>query len=280
MTAAGPPGPSDGQDRMRAAVDEHLWHVALGVWHPSAVLKALRLYHPAQVGARPPPPTDAGLGAHFSGLHPGAVLSGEEAAGPERAPEPAHQADCVLASHAGIVFDEALEVVGPYLPPSSRLLHVGSGGHTGALDLAVAIPDGEVVALGSTAAATQELMVRAREAGIGNLAVFQGEPRRLPGRFAGQFDAVLLWFVYHHCPDPEQVAAELRRTLRPGGYALLVDPVQTPMTAPDWLAALADVGAVAFHQPGELERLFDGARFSLFHWEELLPGVGLVVAMA
>jgi len=32
--------------------------------------------------------------------------------------------------------------------------------------------------------------------------------------------------------------------------------------------------------PTELERFFDGAGFSSFHWEELLPGVGLVIAIA
>jgi SAM-dependent methyltransferase len=171
-----------------------------------------------------------------------------------------------------------LRVIGPYLVPSSRLLHGGDGRHVEVLDLAVAVPDGEVVALDRSAASAGELLSQARAAGIGNVAVFQGDPGSLPGTLAGQFDAVLLWFAYHHRPDPERVAAELRRALRPGGYALLVDPAQTGTTEPDWFAALADAGAYAFHGPAELERLLSGADFSIFHWEELLPG--LVVAMA
>jgi SAM-dependent methyltransferase len=179
-----------------------------------------------------------------------------------------------------VVFDEMLRVVEPYLVPSTRLLHGGTGNHTEVLDLAVALPEGEVVAVDSSAASAEELLTRAREAGIGNVTVFQGDPGRLPEVLVGEFDAVLLWFAYHHRSDPERVAAELRGALRPGGYAFLVDPAHTWMTPPDWFAALADTDAWAFHGPDELERMFYGARFSIFHWGELLPGVGLVIAMA
>jgi SAM-dependent methyltransferase len=279
MTDAGPGVPPGGDEAVRAAVEGHLWQVAIGVWHPSVALKDLGLYHPEQAGARPPPPSGAGRGAHFSRLHPGPVLLDEDVAGPGRSPAPADRTGCVLATHARVVFDELLRVVAPYLTPSSRLLH-GGGGQAEVLDLAVAVPDGEVVALDRSAAAVAELLTMAREAGIGNLAVFQGDLGSLPGALAGQFDAVLLWFAYHHRPDPGLVAAELRRALRPGGYALLVDPAQTRTTEPDWFAALADVDAHAFHGPTELARWFDAAGFPIFHWEELLPGVGLVIAMA
>jgi hypothetical protein len=280
MTAAGRSEPPDRHEAVRAAIEEHLWQVAFGVWHPSAALKDLGLYHPVQAGARPPPPSGAGQGANFSRLHHAPVLLDEQIAGPERSPATGDRTDCVLATHARVVFDEMLRVVGPYLVPSWRLLHGGDGGNAEVLDLAVAVPDGEVVALDRSAASAVELLALAREAGIGNVAVFQGDPGSLPGALTDQFDAVLLWFAYHHRPDPERVAAELRRALRPGGYALLVDPAHTGTTEPDWFAALADVGAYAFHGPAELELLFYGASFSVFHWEELLPGVGLVIAMA
>lgn len=269
-----------GHEAVRAAIDEHLRHVALGVWHPSAVLKDLGLYRPVQAGVRPPPPRGAGRGERFSRLYPTPVLLDEDIGGQERAPQAADQTDCILATHARVVFDEMLKVVEPYLVPSSRLLHGGNGNHAEVLDLAVALPDGEVVALARSAASAAELVTVAREAGIANVAAFQGDPGSLPGVFAGEFDAALLWFAYHHRPDPERVAAELLSTLRPGGYAFLVDPAHSGMTEPDWFAALADVGAHAFHGPDELERLFYEARFSVFHWEELLPGVGLVIAMA
>jgi Polyprenyl synthetase/Methyltransferase domain len=186
-------------------------------------------------------------------------------------PQAADQTDCILATHARVVFDEMLKVVEPYPVPSSRLLHGGNGNHTEVLDLAVALPDGEVVALARSAASAAELVTVAREAGIANVAAFQGDPGSLPGVFAGEFDAALLWFAYHHRPDPERVAAELLSTLRPGGYAFLVDPAHSGMTEPDWFAALADVGAHAFHGPDELEPLFYDARFSILHWRSCCP---------
>ena len=279
MTDAGPAEPPGEHEALRDAIEGHLWQVAIGVWHPAAALKDLGLYHPAQAGAQPPPPGGEGRGARFSRLHLAPVLRDEHVAGSDRAAA-AGPTGCVLATHARVVFDEMLRVAGPYLLPSSRLLHGGDGRPAEVLDLALAVPDGEVVALDPSAESAARLLTLAREAGIGNLAVFQGDPGSLPGTLAGQFDAVLLWFAFHHRPEPEAVAAELRRALRPGGYALLVDPALTRTTEPDWFAAGADVGAHAFHGPAELERFFVGAGFSIFHWEELLPGVGLVIAMA
>ena len=46
-----------------------------------------------------------------------------------------------------------------------------------------------------------------------------------------------------------------------------------------WLAAWADPGWIAFHTEDEFEGFFGDAGFSHFHWEELLPGLGLVIAM-
>src|SRR5262245_63891705 len=142
LNGAGRAEPPGGHEAVRAAIDQHLRHVARAVWHPSVVLKELGLYHPVQAGVRPPPPDRAGRGERFSRLHPTPVLLDEDVVGCQRAPRAADQTGCVLATHARVVFDEMLRVVEPYLVPSTRLLHGGTGNHTEVLDLAVAVPEG------------------------------------------------------------------------------------------------------------------------------------------
>jgi SAM-dependent methyltransferase len=50
-----------------------------------------------------------------------------------------------------------------------------------------------------------------------------------PGREPASFDAVTLFYVIEHLPDPREVLAEVRRLLRPGGALLLRWPHTTPI---------------------------------------------------
>jgi SAM-dependent methyltransferase len=100
----------------------------------------------------------------------------------------------------------------------------------------------------------------------------------MPRRFGGRFDAIYCSLSFHHYPDPARAVGEMRRVLRPGGKAIIVD------AGPPWMKALgsplarwADPGWVAFHTGDELERLFAEAGFTGFYWTELLPGIGLAI---
>jgi ubiquinone/menaquinone biosynthesis C-methylase UbiE len=67
-----------------------------------------------------------------------------------------------------------------------------------------------------------QMLVRALEAGRREPLVW-ADATRLPFRSAS-FDGLLCTNAFHHYPDPPRALAEIRRVLRPGGRAALVDP--------------------------------------------------------
>jgi SAM-dependent methyltransferase len=67
---------------------------------------------------------------------------------------------------------------------------------------------------------TDDSAARARQAGI-PVHVGPLEPFPWP---EGHFDAVVMWHVLEHCPDPVPVLDRVRRSLRPGGVLLVGVP--------------------------------------------------------
>ena len=260
-----------------------MWYYAATVLYPSLPLKGAGLYRPRHVGERPPRPRNAGLGPHFSERYPFPVLLGERPAGYEMVDEfdrVAGEYETYVEPFSAPVIAEAIAVMRPYLTPSARIIDTSCGAGTESTRLAILVPDGEVVAADLAAVMVQTTFTRARSAGIGNMAFFQADVARMPPGFSGMFDATFNSLAFHHYPDPAAAARELHRVLRAGGYAFVVDagPAWFKLMS-SWLAAWADPGWISFYTEEEFEALFRNAGFAHFHWEELLPGLGLVIAM-
>jgi ubiquinone/menaquinone biosynthesis C-methylase UbiE len=260
-----------------------LWYYAATVLYPCLPLKRAGLYRPRHVGARPPLPQARGLGTYFSDRYPFPLLLEERPAGYDLVDEfdrVAAEYETYVEPFSAPVIREAITVMRPYLTPASRVIDTSCGAGTESTLLATLVPDGEVVAADLAAVMVQTTFTRARSTGIGNMAFWQADVSRLPPAFSGMFDATFNSLAFHHYPDPAAAARELYRILRPRGYAFVVDagPAWFKLMS-SWLARWADPGWISFYTEDEFEMFFDTAGFSQFHWEELLPGLGLVIAM-
>lgn len=260
-----------------------MWYYAATVLYPSLPLKQAGLYRPRHVGERPPRPEFDGLGIHYSRRYPFPVLLENRPPGYELVDEfdqVAEEYETYVEPFSAPVIKEAIAVMRPYLTPSSRIIDTSCGAGTESTLLATLVPDGEVVAADLAMVMVQTTFRRARSAGIGNMAFFQLDVSRLPADFGGMFDATFCSLAFHHYPDPPAATRELYRILRPGGYAFIVDagPAWFNVMS-SWLARWADPGWISFHTEDEFEGLIREAGFSHFHWEELLPGLALVIAM-
>jgi SAM-dependent methyltransferase len=159
-------------------------------------------------------------------------------------------------------------------------LDISCGPGTEATTLATLVPDGEVVAVDLATGMIQTAFERARRAGIGNIAFFQADVGRLPDHFEEMFDVVFCLLAFQLYPDPATVVNELYRALRPGGYAFVAAPgPEWFKHVSTWFAAWAEPGWVKFYNGEEFRAYFRAAGFTHYYWEELLPGIGLVVAM-
>lgn len=266
-----------------AALVSGLWNYAFGVLYPSATLKELGLYRPAQIGARPPAPTASGPGPHYSRIYPFPVLLEQRPphyALVEEFDRISREYERFTRPFSAPIFEETVKVMRQYLTPASRIIDTSCGPGSEATRLALLVPEGEVVAADLAAEMVQTTFEQARRAGIGNMAFFQADVAHLPDDFADMFDITFCSLAFHHYPEPAAAVAELYRVLRPGGYAFIADP------GPDWfkrisqpLAAWADPGWIGWHNGEEFQARFQAAGFSRYYWEELLPGIGLVVAM-
>jgi SAM-dependent methyltransferase len=86
---------------------------------------------------------------------------------------------------------------------------------------------------------------------------------------------------FHHYPDDVAAADTFRRVLRKGGIACVADP------GPAWfiaiskkLSQLTDPGFVRHRTGEEFQALFTKAGFQSVCWTEVLPGIGVTLAVA
>ena len=110
----------------------------------------------------------------------------------------------------------------------ARVLDVGCGFGAASLELAALRPvsvlgldvDADVLAVAADAAA--RVVGAGGLAGGSSVGFAVADAYRLPVP-TGSVDAVVSRFVFQHLADPAAAAAELRRVLRPGGLACIVD---------------------------------------------------------
>jgi SAM-dependent methyltransferase len=106
--------------------------------------------------------------------------------------------------------------------PSMDVLDLAAG--TGIFARTVAKQVRSVVALDLTEEMLARGRERASEEGLTNVTFVQGPAETLPFN-DGTFDVVVTRYSVHHFVDPLPIFREVRRVLRPGGVALLVDMV-------------------------------------------------------
>jgi SAM-dependent methyltransferase len=258
-----------------------MWSYATSVLYPAQALKRTGLTpSPHPIGERAEPLARRGLGRWFSTRHRRPVLlanpKGLESV--EEFDRLADVYDAFVEPFSRPIFDEALEVMRPHLPPDARVLDLGCGSGREASRVARSVPEGEVVGIDLAAGMVGSAFRAARAGGLDNCAFFQADVAELPETFSGRFDLAYSSLAHHHYPDPPSATAGAFRCLRPGGVYCVVDP------GPAWfkllaspLAKLGDPGWVGFTTPDEFLGMFRSAGFTRASWTELLPGFGIAM---
>lgn len=126
-----------------------------------------------------------------------------------------------IESFAGVGYPFAADTI----RPGDTVLDIGSGSGTDVLVAALRVgPGGEVVGVEMTEAMRDKLRRIARDAGIENVRVVEGDAEDLPLPDAS-VDVVTSNGVLNLVPDKEAAIREIGRVLRPGGRVQIADIV-------------------------------------------------------
>jgi ubiquinone/menaquinone biosynthesis C-methylase UbiE len=110
----------------------------------------------------------------------------------------------------------------PHLRQGLRVLDCGCGAGSMTLELAERVTPGEVVGLDSEPRVLEQARELAATRGLGNVQFDQGDVYTLPYPDAS-FDALFSHALLSHLREPGRALAEMRRVLRPGGIAAVVE---------------------------------------------------------
>ena len=111
----------------------------------------------------------------------------------------------------------------PYLRSGMRLLDCGCGIGAITVDLAQQLAPGEVVGIDIAPVQVERSQALAREKGVANARFEVGNVYELSFPDAA-FDAAFAHRVLEHLSDPLRALREMRRVLKPGGVAGILDP--------------------------------------------------------
>jgi SAM-dependent methyltransferase len=137
----------------------------------------------------------------------------------------------VEAPHPFITRPRLREILEPR--PGERLLEVGPGTGYYALPVAEWVsPGGTLDAVDVQQEMLDHTMRRAAEQGIGNISPTRADARELPFE-DDSFDAILCVHVLEHVADDRAALRELRRVLRPRGWAVIQVPILRDKTIED-----------------------------------------------
>jgi len=110
----------------------------------------------------------------------------------------------------------------PYLEHGISVLDCGCGAGSMTLELAARVAPGEVVGFDLEPGVLEQARASAAAQGIGNVRFDQGDVYALP--YAdGSFDALFSHALISHLREPARALAEMRRVLKPGGIAAVVE---------------------------------------------------------
>ncbi len=138
-------------------------------------------------------------------------------------------AEAVLRSHRWRTAENSAGYLLPLLRPTDRLLDIGTGPGTIAVDLAVRLSAGSVTGVDNAPAAVAEARRLAAERGLRNLTVTDGDVYAL-GYSDGAFDVVHAHQVLQHLADPVAALREMARVCAPDGIVAVRDADYGAMT--------------------------------------------------
>jgi len=101
--------------------------------------------------------------------------------------------------------------------------------------------EGRVYAVEIAPRFVEHMRERAAAEGLDQVETVQNDIRST-GLPDGSVDAVFLCDVYHHFEHPQEMLGSIRRTLRPGGLLLVVDPHRIPGKSRPWLLRHVRIG--------------------------------------
>lgn len=136
-------------------------------------------------------------------------------------------------------------------------LDLGTGAGYVAFEIARRCPGCRVVGIDIADVAIARNFEKKREEGISNLDFQVYSGATLPFDDAS-FDGVISRYAFHHFPEPEISVAEVSRVLRPGGRAVISDPVPAELDTEDFIddfQRLKPDGHVRFHRSADLQEL-------------------------
>lgn len=160
--------------------------------------------------------------------------------------------DRVFAPALGLLYRHAAGEVTAALASRPRgdgatILDLGCGPGGLAVELVARLPEARIVGLDLSPSMIER--AKRHEAAGGRLRFVVGDAVDLPFE-AETFDVVVSTLSLHHWAEPAASLAEIRRVLRPGGFALLYDFRLITLES----TALAEVSRTAGLQPGDLRR--------------------------
>jgi ubiquinone/menaquinone biosynthesis C-methylase UbiE len=259
-----------------------LWWYSAAVLRPAQVMRSLGWYPENTIGCLPHPTSRRGAGRLYSLKHRRPVLLSRKPRGYELVEEFDGMSEIYTTAvepFSRPVFEETIRVISPYLTPQSRILDPSCGPGLELCQLGALVTEGEIVGTDLAEKMVLQAFDNTRRQGLDNGAFFQADVGDLPKHFEARFDLIFCSLSFHHYTAPLRALLEMRRVLRRGGHAVIVD------AGPAWMKALgspmaklADPGWVAFRTGEEFQQLCQEAGFSGFYWTEVLPGMGLTLA--
>jgi ubiquinone/menaquinone biosynthesis C-methylase UbiE len=145
--------------------------------------------------------------------------------------DPRAQAYLSSSVHAaGLDLRAAHERARECLGPDARILDVGCG--AGHLSFTLAPLAAQVLALDPSPGMLKTVREAAAERSLGQIQICEGSAHALPFADA-PFDLVATRYSAHHWLDLPRALGEMRRVLRPAGFALIIDVLGDDQTLVD-----------------------------------------------
>ena len=129
----------------------------------------------------------------------------------------------------------------PHLRPGMQVIDCGCGPGSITVGLAEIVAPGQVTGVDIEPRQLEAARALAVGRGVRNIRFEQGSVYDLPYPDAS-FDAATAHFVIEHVKDPVRALRELRRVLKPGGFAAIKDPYYPAFTFRPRLAVIERFG--------------------------------------